>query len=195
MIATSSATMPRLFNPNVDPIPLRRTHEPEQMHDSGFRSSPPKGIISRPVRPEASSSRRLFDPKRDAPIAFAIANKSASSGETTRPPPVHRSSGDYLSASSTSMSSYPPSIGSSLFTLSQTSSSSSAPFRDKEDPNSPVVEQLKRLYRQISHAEKKLQEHRPDGTDESPRVVVQTRDQHNIESVDPLARLVHDHKE
>ena len=192
-----SSTATRLFNPNVDSIPVRRTQEPEAMSDIGS-ASPPKAVSGRAQqRPDPSSSRRLFDPKRDPPVRFAVLHKPAGMA-AERPAPSHRSSGDYVSASSTSISSYPPSLGSSAFTLtSASSSSSSAPFsKDKEDPNSPVVAQLKKLYRQISHAERKLlDDKQDDATDEPARVVVQSREHPITEAPDPWSRLISEHKE
>lgn len=184
----------RLFNPNVDYAPLRRTHEPEEMSDI-TSGSPPKGRSQQ--RPDPAGSRRLFDPKRDPPVRFALLTRPASAA-VEKPAPSHRSSGDYVSASSTSISSYPPSLGSSAFTLtSASSSSSSAPFsKDKEDPNSPVVAQLKKLYRQISHAERKLLDDKQDDANEEPaRVVVQSRDHPITEAPDPWSRLIAEHKE
>ena len=187
------STTTRLFNPNVDSIPLRRTQEPEAMSDIGS-GSPPKGVSLRSQqRPDHATSRRLFDPKRDPPVRFAVLARPAE-----KPAPSHRSSGDYVSASSTSISSYPPSLGSSAFTFtSASSSSSSAPFsKDKEDPNSPVVAQLKKLYRQISHAERKLLDEKHDDAVEEPaRVVVQTREHPVTEAPDPWSRLIAEHKE
>ncbi|KAF8504047.1 hypothetical protein BU17DRAFT_101528 [Hysterangium stoloniferum] len=194
---TTSTSTARLFNPHFDPIPLRRTHEHEILSEGS--ASPPKGVISRSQqRPEPSSTRRLFDPKRDPPARFAMLSKpTASLDEAVKSVSSHRSSGDYVSASSTSISSYPPSLGSSAFTLTSTSSSSSSPFnKNKEDPNSPVVTQLKRLYRDISHAERKvLDGDQGDSTDEPIRVVVQSRDQPVANVSDPWARLLADHKE
>ena len=184
----------RLFNPHYDSIPVRRK-ESEAPSDHGS-VSPPKSTVTRPQqRHDPSASRRLFDPKRDpVPVRLTVMNRN---GEAAKPTPSHRSSGDYVSASSTSMSSYPPSLGSSAFTLtSASSSSSSAPFsKGKEDPNSPVVSQLKRLYREISHAERRLLADKQDPTDEPARVVVQSRDNPVPEDLDPWTRLISEHKE
>jgi protein SMG6 len=192
------STTTRLFNPNFDSIPVRRTQEPEVMSDIGS-GSPPKGVSTRAAqqRPDPSSSRRLFDPKRDPPVRFAVLTRPAGVS-AEKPAPSHRSSGDYVSASSTSISSYPPSLGSSAFTLtSASSSSSSAPFsKEKEDPNSPVVAQLKKLYRQISQAERKLlDDKQDDAIDEPARVVVQSREHPITEAPDPWSRLISEHKE
>ena len=193
MHAPSSA---RLFNPNVDYMPARRTQEPEDMSDIAS-GSPPK-VVKSQQRPDPATSRRLFDPKRDPPVRFAVLTRPACT-VVEKPAPSHRSSGDYVSASSTSISSYPPSLGSSAFTLtSASSSSSSAPFsKDKEDPNSPVVAQLKKLYRQISHAERKLLDDKQDNPTEEPaRVVVQSRENPATEAPpNPWSRLIAEHKE
>ncbi|KAK7033839.1 hypothetical protein R3P38DRAFT_3178417 [Favolaschia claudopus] len=96
--AKHSAHPCRLLNPDRDPIPMR---------------SAPKASPS-PSRDTAG--RQLFDHRKDDPVRFVLRGK---------PPPTPKSSGEYVSASSTSSSAN--SMASSTFTLSSTTDGSSAP--------------------------------------------------------------------
>lgn len=166
----------KLFNPNTDPIPMRRTTEPESISDATSSSSPPRNTpISHQRDPPAS--RQLFDHRKDDPVRFAVLARPSSTGG--RPPPTPKSSGDYVSASSTS--SYAHSLTSS-FTLSSgttdNSSASSALFDSKprEDAsNNAFAVQLKRLYRSISTLETKILNEDPDDLIDEGRVVLQGR--------------------
>lgn len=153
--AGSSKAQGKLFNPDVDPIPIRRTTEPEAMSDNGSSSYAPRAGASR----DASGHNRLFDHRKDDPVRFhVLARPSNVNGG--KPPPTPKSSGEYVSTSSTS--SYAHSITSSNFTLSSTtdgSSTSSALFEQQHRPessNQAFSAQLKKLYRAISALESKL---------------------------------------
>lgn len=157
----------RLYNPDSDPVPMRRTAEPETISDTGSSSYAPRNTSSMAaaVTERGVHHGRLFDHRKDDPVKFH-ALRGAPSGN--RPVPTPKSSGDYVSASSTS--SYAHSITSSSFTLNSTtdgSSASSALF-DGEQPrehasSSAFAQQLKKLYRGISNLESRLL--REDGKD------------------------------
>lgn len=146
----------KLFNPNVDPIPMRRTAEPELMSDNGSSAYVQRSIMPSPDR--GNHQGRLFDYRRDDPVRFHVLRPPTHEGSRATPTP--KSSGDYVSASSTS--SYAHSITSSSFTLNSTtdgSSASSALFDEqpREHQNSSAfAAQLKKLYRQISSLESRL---------------------------------------
>lgn len=148
-ISSSSPRQTKLFNPERDPIPtIRRTTEPEVMPDAASSRN----------RPD-SSPRHLFDHRKDDPVRFSVLARPP------RPTPTPKSSGDYVSASSTS--SYAPSQTSSTFTLSSTtdgSSASSALFDNQGKPNEDqgtsnvFALQLKKLYRAITNLEAKIKQ-------------------------------------
>lgn len=156
--ASAHSTKGKLYNPEVDPIPtMRRTAEPELLSDNGSSSYAPRNAA--PSQDRGQHHGRLFDHKRDDPVRFhVLARPNPSNGN--RPTPTPKSSGEYVSASSTS--SYAHSITSSNFTLSSTtdgSSASSAVFdqQNREHASSGAfAAQLKKLYRWISNLESKL---------------------------------------
>lgn len=142
-----------LFNPDSDAIPMHRTVEPEVILDMGNNLYTPRNTqISLGRGPQHD---RLFDHRKDDPVHFHVLRPTPTS--RNRPTPTSKSSGDYVSASSTS--SYVHSIASSNFTLNTTtdgSSASSALFG--EQPRecaslSAFTQQLKKLYRGISNLE------------------------------------------
>ena len=159
----------KLFNPDTDPIPMRRTTEPEAMSEStgsSYPQRPPHADPSRTTR-DASQHRQLFDPRKHEPVSFSVA-------QARKPAPKH--SGDYASVSSAS--SYANSIVSSNFTLSSsTTDGSSAPsslFDHKpreESKTSAFSAQLKKLYRDISALETKILTDSGEPQDES-RIVI-----------------------
>ncbi|KAJ7063093.1 hypothetical protein C8F01DRAFT_1209464 [Mycena amicta] len=175
----------RLFNPDRDPIPMRRTAEPENMSDAAGSSyaSPPR----------ESAGRQLFDHRKD-PVRFVARGK---------PPPTPKSSAEYVSASSTS--SYAASMASSTFTLSSTtdgSSASSALFDRKSNPNGDergtnvFAIQLKKLYRAITDLETKIKQEDSDEADDAGRVLLKTRegekdDLERDKEREKLAELIH----
>lgn len=179
--AHSSAKNNKLFNPSTDPIPMRRTAEPEPISDATSSSYAPRGPSTSPHhRESAAHPRQLFDHRKDDPVRFSVFVRPSSTNGG-RPTPTPKSSGDYVSASSTS--SYAPSLASSSFTLSSGttdgSSASSALFDRKpsEDPgNNAFAVQLKKLYRGISALETRILNEDIDetGLDEG-RVKVQSR--------------------
>lgn len=152
----------KLFNPDTDPIPMRRTAEPDQMLDS-----PPHHQRQQRVSPGATAGR-LFDHRKDDPVRFSVLPRAQG-----RQLPTPKSSADYVSASSTS--SYAASISSSTFTLSSTtdgSSTSSALFdgrpgaQETDDSGKNVFSiQLKRLYRTITDLEVKIKVEDSPGDD------------------------------
>jgi protein SMG6 len=159
----------KLFNPDTDPIPMRRTTDPEPISESAgtqqdSRSPPPPSSTNR--RDErGNTARHLFDHRKDDPVRFLVMARPQLSAPG-RPSPTPKSSRDYVSASSTS--SYAASISSSTFTLSSTSSSlfDGRPNQDRAE-NSIFTLQLKRLYREITNLETKVkQEDSMDDTDD-----------------------------
>ncbi|EPQ58457.1 hypothetical protein GLOTRDRAFT_72892 [Gloeophyllum trabeum ATCC 11539] len=162
----------KLFNPHIDPIPMRRTAEPESISDSQSNSSSHNVQVSRssPHSREPHVHRQLFDHRKDDPVRFSVLVRP-SVGPDGRAPPTPKSSGDYVSASSTS--SYAHSLASSSFTLSSSttdgSSTGSALF-DQGKPsqessgsnNTAFSQQLKKLYRAIAALEDRIL-HEDDG--------------------------------
>ncbi|KAJ7721075.1 hypothetical protein DFH07DRAFT_1008258 [Mycena maculata] len=190
--AKQTAQPTRLFNPDRDPIPMRRTQEPDTISDAA--SSPPR---AHSPPPRESSARQLFDHRKDDPVRFVLRGK---------PPPTPKSSGEYVSASSTS--SYANSMASSTFTLSSTtdgSSASSALFDRKSHPGADdrgtnvFAIQLKKLYRAITDLETKVkQEDADDTAEDAGRTVLMAK----APVVDALEqekekwkRQIEDHKE
>jgi protein SMG6 len=154
----------KLFDPQAPDHPQivmrSRTSEPEAMSEVSSSNAPRHQAQSSPRarEREASQSRQLFDYRKDDPMRFSVLARPP------RPLPTPKSSGDYVSASSTS--SYANSVSSSAFTLSSTtdgSSASSALFDrpngggSRGDEGSSVLSlQLKKLYRAITHLETKV---------------------------------------
>ena len=159
----------KLFNPDTDPIPMRRTAEPEASSESAGSSYAPRqpADASRHNR-DASQHRQLFDPRKHDPVSFSAA-------QARKPAP--KSSGDYASVSS--VSSYgAQSVVSSNFTLSSgTTDGSSAPssifdHKPRDEPKTNAFSnQLKKLYRDISHLETKLLADSGEPQDEN-RIVI-----------------------
>lgn len=147
----------------------------------------------------SGQARQLFDPRKDDPVRFQTS-------VFNRPSPVSKSSADtFVSASSTSASSYAHSIGSS-FTLTSnstgTSGSSSgrlnAPKEDGEGANAFVF-QLKKLYREITTLEGKLitdQLHAAaDDDDDEPRFTLQARESPlDVIPDDKYIKMINNHK-
>lgn len=160
----------RLYNPHADP-PRRQmvTAEPDAMSDEASSSYAPRGPAPQASRSHHRSQAtrgggdapRLFDPRKDDPHHFSVLSRpqaihGGSSPPTGRPTPTPKSSGDWVSASSTS--SYAHSTISSSFTLNTTttdSSASSAIFdngprsEDSAASSNVLSSQLKHLYRTI----------------------------------------------
>ncbi|KAH9053859.1 hypothetical protein EDB87DRAFT_1676684 [Lactarius vividus] len=157
----------QLFNPKTDPIPMRRTAEPEAMSESTGSSYAQRPPADASRNRDAAQSRQLFDPRKHDAVAFSAA-------QARKPAPKH--SGDYASVSS--VSSYANSIVSSNFTLSSsTTDGSSAPssiFDNKpreESKTSAFSAQLKKLYRDISALESKILADSGEPQDET-RIVI-----------------------
>ncbi|KAG1740705.1 hypothetical protein EDD22DRAFT_1008135 [Suillus occidentalis] len=83
----------------ADPIPIICTTEPESISDATSSSSPPRNTPTSHQR-DPPASRQLFDHRKDDPVRFAGLARPSSTG--ARSPPTPKSSGDYVSASSTS---------------------------------------------------------------------------------------------
>ena len=112
----------KLFNPDTDPIPMRRTADPEpssKFTQQGSRP-PPSSTNHRDER--GNPARPLFDHRKDDLVRFSVRPQLSAPG---RPSPTLKPSGDHVSALSTS--SYAASISSSAFTLSSTTDGSSTP--------------------------------------------------------------------
>ncbi|KAF7304708.1 PINc domain-containing protein [Mycena kentingensis (nom. inval.)] len=187
----------RLFNPDRDPIPMRRTAEPENMSDAASSSYVSRGAV-KSSPPRDNAGRQLFDHRKDDPVRFVLRGK---------PGPTPKSSGEYVSASSTS--SYAASMASSNFTLSSTtdgSSASSSLFDRKSHPNGEerssnvFAIQLKKLYRAITELETKIKQEDSDEAEDSGRVLLKTKDTQNDEierekERDMWQRRLNNHKE
>ncbi|OAX36865.1 hypothetical protein K503DRAFT_271382 [Rhizopogon vinicolor AM-OR11-026] len=174
---SKQAQQAKLFNPYADSIRMRRTSEPEAISDVTSNSSPPRNTPTTHHR-DTPANRQLFDHRKDDPVRFAVSVLARPPSVGGRPTPTPKSSGDYVSASSTS--SYAHSMTSS-FTLSSgttdNSSASSALFdgKPREDPsNNAFAVQLKKLYRSISALETKILNEDPDDLDDG-RVLLQGR--------------------
>lgn len=157
----------KLYNPDRDPIPtMRRTAEPDAMSDTASSSHAPRyrNNSSNPrERDRDAPARQLFDHRKDDPVRFAVLARPQ---QKQRPVPTPKSSGEYISASSTS--SYAASQVSSSFTLSSTTDGSSAssaifdqsrPNKNSEDGSTNVfANQLKKLYRNITNLENRIKD-------------------------------------
>ncbi|CDO74731.1 hypothetical protein BN946_scf184686.g2 [Trametes cinnabarina] len=153
------------------------TSEPESMSDGASSSQSPRAVPARlQSRGVPDSHRQLFDPRKHDAVLFSAQHRqhavpipSNASPSMGRPTPTPKSSGDWVSASSTSSASYAQSTISSNFTLSSattdSSSASSAlfdssnPSRRSEDSTSSAnafSRKLKEVYRMISGLEGKI---------------------------------------
>ncbi|KAI0029640.1 hypothetical protein K488DRAFT_35566, partial [Vararia minispora EC-137] len=175
---TARAQGKTLFNPNTDPIPMRRTQEPDAMSESTGSSYA-----------RAPAQRQLFDHKRDDPVRFNARSKP--------PVPTPRSSGDYISSAS---SYYTPSIASSSFTLSSsTTEGSSDPSsifdsnRAEPKPSNVFTVQLKKLYRDITSLETKIMRDELDESGEEGRVLLRGAPTEDAESA-RWQKTIQDHK-
>ena len=217
----------KLYNPHAD-LPRRPmvTAEPDAMSEAASSSYAPRQPPPLPSRPHhrAQPSRvggeapRLFDPRKDDPHQFSVMTRPQVNGgapSNGRPTPTPKSSGDWVSASSTS--SYAQSTISSNFTLNTTtteSSASSAIFdngqrsEDSAASSNALSSQLKNLYRQIVTLEARLQSERDvdlqdDAYEDSHRVgllqkgqPVNTRTKQEEEAEqERYRRTVQEHKE
>lgn len=169
----------RLYNPHTDlarkPI---MTAEPDAMSEDESagvaRTNTPSAVPrfhgrAHPSRP-AGEAHRLFDPRKDNPyqpplLVRAQAAANGSPPSSSRPTPTPKSSGDWVSASSTSSASYAQSTISSTFTLNSTttdSSASSAIFSNEQRSEDSTAStgvlsaKLKLLYRRVVALESQL---------------------------------------
>lgn len=168
-----------MFNPNTDPIPVRKTTELEptlEPHNSPYLPRPTPAPPAAPTQPREPHTRQLFDHRKDDPVRFSVLARP----HRDRPSSNSKSSGDYISASSTS--SYANSVSSSTFTLSSTtdgSSASSALFdrhgasgsRGDDGGNNVFSIQLKKLYRAITNLETKVKMEDVEDPDDSSSTI------------------------
>ncbi|KAI0303402.1 hypothetical protein B0F90DRAFT_1911396 [Multifurca ochricompacta] len=166
----------KLFNPDTDPIPIRRTTEPEAMSESTGGSYAPRPPAEPSRHRDATQHRQLFDYRKDDPISFSTA-------QARKPAP--KSSGDYASISSAS--SYTHSIVSSNFTLSSSTTD--------ESKTSAFSAQLKKLYRDISALETKILADSGEPQDES-RIVIKGGPSTGSEEAEKMRwkKAIEDHK-
>ncbi|TFK42921.1 hypothetical protein BDQ12DRAFT_299349 [Crucibulum laeve] len=187
----------KLFNPDTDPIPLRRTAEPDAISDANSHAQ--RGTTgSRADDRGGASARQLFDHRKDDPVRFSVLARPQG-----RPQPTSKPSADYISASSTS--SYAPSIASSSFTLSSTTDGSSAssalfdgrPGNQEESSNNVFSVQLKKLYRNITALETKIKtEDSIDDNDNESRVLIKGKEIENEDlAKEKWKKQITDHKE
>ncbi|PPR08027.1 hypothetical protein CVT24_010868 [Panaeolus cyanescens] len=191
----------KLFNPNTDPIPMRRTAEPEQSPDADTPQATRNSHSHH--REDRGSSRQLFDHRKDDPVRFSVLTRPQLS-QGGRPTPVSKPSADYVSASSTS--SYAASVASSSFTLSSTTDGSSAssalfdqrPGQTDESGNNAFSIQLKKLYRGITSLEAKVQKEDAEEGEEAltARVMLKGKEleQDDIEK-EKWKKRISDHKQ
>jgi len=172
----------KLFNPNTDPIPMRRTAEPEVMSD-GTSSSyvhVPHAAASGPLKhrdKRCNFAWQLFD----HPF-FCLSTVPAPRSQST------------LADAQISRQSHAASISCSAFTFSSTadgSSASSALFDGSpnhgpgiEDSGNTVLSlQLKKLYRNITNLETKIKQQdstdKGDDASRNTRVVVKGKEVEN----------------
>ncbi|KAH9946315.1 uncharacterized protein BXZ73DRAFT_86461 [Epithele typhae] len=168
----------KLYDPNTDSVRKTAPHvtaEPDAMSDAASSSHSPR--VSRMHQsPQGARNlvehRQLFDPRKHDAVQFSAQNRhnaTVTPLPSGRPTPTPKSSGDWVSASSTSSASYAHSSISSNFTLSSatdSSSASSALFdssnpagRRSEDSASSAnafSRKLKEVYRMISGLETRL---------------------------------------
>ena len=170
----------------------RPAAEPEASSESAGSSYAPRAPAEPSSRHrDASQHRQLFDPRKHDAVSF-----SAAQARKQAP----KSSGDYASVSSAS--SYAPSVGSSSFTLSSsTTDGSSTPSslfdhkpRDESKTNA-FSTQLKKLYRDISLLESKVLADSGEPQDES-RVVIKGSTSTGSEEAEKARwkKAIEDHK-
>lgn len=182
----SSARSKQLFNPESDPIPMRPRHVPD-------------GPTSAPNHPQQQQQQhqRLFDPRRDDPMRFAVLNSQA---KTDRQAPSSVQSSSVMDHSSIS------SYTSSTWTLTSstgTSQSSAPPEQTPDkDGTSKFIAMLKKVYREITDLEKKIQVWDSAANDDVPTATVTMlkpgvalSELDESEKPDPLRALVAQHKQ
>lgn len=156
---------------------MRRTAEPEAMSDNDSSAYAPRVTLQ--VR-ESAGHGVLYDPHKHNPMTFNNVHGRPTPSQALpfngRQPPTPKSSGEYVSASSTS--SYARSITSSNFTLSSTtdgSSASSALFEQQksgESGTSAFAAQLKKLYRSMCTLEAALSKDDSKDTQDEARITL-----------------------
>lgn len=165
----------KLYNPDTDRIPTRRIPEPEAHSDTTGSSHVP---APRQREDRGGGSRQLFDYRKDDPVRFSVlARPQTTSTPSSRATPTVKPSGDYISASSTSSNN--ASQTSSVFTLSSTTDGSSASSnlfdgrpKEEDSGNNIFGKQLKRLYRNITELESRIQQEDANDDEEMGRGVL-----------------------
>ncbi|KAK0199205.1 hypothetical protein DFS33DRAFT_1388905 [Desarmillaria ectypa] len=146
--------------------------------------------------PEKAAARQLFNHRKDDPVRFSVLARTPG-----RPPPTPKSSGDYISASSTS--SYAASQTSSSFTLSSTtdgSSASSALFEGQRKVGRGArhqcfAVQLKKLYRTITSLESKVNQDDLEENEDSSRILLKGKEVENEDlEKEKWKKKISDHK-
>ncbi|KAK2460537.1 hypothetical protein APHAL10511_007007 [Amanita phalloides] len=148
-----------------------------------------------------TQQRQLFDYRKDDPVKFSALARSPQPSHG-RPAPTTRSTGDHVSAASTS--SYAPSVASSLTLSSTTDSSASSALFDgqsqghEQTSSNAFSMQLKLLYRQITELENRIkQEDSQDEAEDSleGRVLIRGKETENYElEKEKWQRRLADHK-
>ncbi|KAH9951368.1 hypothetical protein B0H21DRAFT_718709 [Amylocystis lapponica] len=190
------------------------------------RGAPPHGPRShhqsQQMRAAGDQHRQLFDHRKDDPVRFSVLTRPHASPNTihasptaSRPTPTPKSSGDYVSASSTSSASYAQSTISSNFTLSSnttTSSDASALFdtngrrsEDSANGTNAFSMQLKNYINKILNEDKdKERDDDGDRDGQKPGVLVMGRGAAGLVAKDAKSgddeaekwkRLITDHKD
>ncbi len=189
----------KLFNPDTDPIPMRRTTEPETSDGLFVPRSSGNNASTHQRDDRAGPQRQLFDHRKDDPVKFSAIARSP---QSSQPRQATKSTGDHVSAASTS--SYAPSVASSLTLSSATDSSASSALFDtpsqahEQSSSNAFSMQLKFLYRQITSLENRIkQEDSQDEAEESleGRVLIRGKEVENFElEKEKWKRRLADHK-
>lgn len=184
---------------------MRRTAEPDTMSEADSSNIPRNLLNSRSNG--SNAARQLFDHRRHDPVHFHVLPRpqhpnSSHPSHSEKPMPTPRSSGDYVSAGSTS--SYAASVSSSNFTLSTDGSSTSSALFDKrhghtatdDSSASAFSQQLKLIYRRITTLESKVQQEESDDPDEMDTRVMLRGKELNKEDLEKekWMKKVEDHK-
>ncbi|KAF8633707.1 hypothetical protein AX17_004365 [Amanita inopinata Kibby_2008] len=203
------ASSSKLFNPDTDPIPMRRTTEPtfgsdhlNGLHGQRASVNGAATLISSHHRDDRGvGQRQLFDYRKDDPVKFSVLNRPQQPAKNP-PTPTPKPSGDHVSASS--ISSYAPSVASSITLSSTTDSSTSSALFDsqgqahEQSSSNAFSVQLKLLYRQITSLENNIkQEDSQDDAEDvlEARVMIRGREMENIDvETEKWKRRINDHK-
>jgi len=157
----------KLFNPDLDPIPMRPRQHDTRPSDAVYIQEPTEHL---PAYASRGPRGHLFDPRKDDPLRFTALTRAS---QTTTAPSSQQSS----VVDPSSMSSYTSSTAWTLNSKTTASSSSSAPpnrHPPRDGETGVFMNTLKTIYREISDAEKKLTAFdviRPDADDAPPVLI------------------------